>query len=112
MRLLSDRIEETVSVVHRRDCLLHEKIFVSAGQRGMQLRLSPQDLINYVLVFFEMCKCVLFFDQIYVNYANGGGEKNTAISLYGLAAGCLLLNFLDMDGRDFSKMRYCLWARR
>ena len=29
-------------------CLLHEKIFVSAGQRGMQLRLSPQDLINYV----------------------------------------------------------------
>lgn len=29
-------------------CLLHEKIYVSAGQRGMQLRLSPQDLINYV----------------------------------------------------------------
>ena len=29
-------------------CLLHEKIFVSAGQRGMQLRLTPQDLINYV----------------------------------------------------------------
>ena len=27
-------------------CLLHEKIFVSAGQRGMQLRLSPQDLIK------------------------------------------------------------------
>ena len=59
-----------------------------------------------------MCKCVLFFDQIYVNYANGGGEKNTAISLYGLAAECLLLNFLDMDGRDFSKMRYCLWGRK
>jgi Cys-tRNA(Pro)/Cys-tRNA(Cys) deacylase len=29
-------------------CLLHEKIYVSAGQRGMQLRLTPQDLINYV----------------------------------------------------------------
>lgn len=29
-------------------CLLHEKIYVSAGQRGMQLRLAPQDLINYV----------------------------------------------------------------
>ena len=29
-------------------CLLHEKIYVSAGQRGMQLRLTPQDLIEYV----------------------------------------------------------------
>ena len=29
-------------------CLLHEKIYVSAGQRGMQLRLTPQDLIKYV----------------------------------------------------------------
>lgn len=29
-------------------CLLCEKIYISAGQRGMQLRLSPQDLINYV----------------------------------------------------------------
>ena len=29
-------------------CLLHEKIYVSAGQRGMQLHLTPQDLINYV----------------------------------------------------------------
>ena len=29
-------------------CLLHEKIYVSAGQRGMQLRLAPQDLIEYV----------------------------------------------------------------
>ena len=29
-------------------CLLHEKIYVSAGQRGMQLRLAPQDLIKYV----------------------------------------------------------------
>ena len=29
-------------------CLLHEKIYVSAGQRGMQIRLTPQDLINYV----------------------------------------------------------------
>lgn len=28
--------------------LLCEKIYISAGQRGMQLRLSPQDLINYV----------------------------------------------------------------
>ena len=28
--------------------MLHEKIYVSAGQRGMQLRLTPQDLINYV----------------------------------------------------------------
>ncbi|MBR1923102.1 MAG: Cys-tRNA(Pro) deacylase [Paludibacteraceae bacterium] len=29
-------------------CLLCEKIYISAGQRGMQLRLSPQDLIGYV----------------------------------------------------------------
>jgi len=29
-------------------CLLHDKIYVSAGQRGMQLHLSPQDLIRYV----------------------------------------------------------------
>ena len=29
-------------------CLLHDKIYVSAGQRGMQLRLAPQDLIDYV----------------------------------------------------------------
>ena len=29
-------------------CLLHEKIYVSAGQRGIQLRLTPQDLITYV----------------------------------------------------------------
>lgn len=29
-------------------CRLHEKIYVSAGQRGMQLRLTPQDLIEYV----------------------------------------------------------------
>lgn len=26
--------------------------------------------------------------------------------------GCLLLNFGDMGGRDFSKMRYCLWGRK
>lgn len=29
-------------------CLLSEKIYISAGQRGMQLRLNPQDLIDYV----------------------------------------------------------------
>lgn len=29
-------------------CLLNEKIYISAGQRGMQLHLSPQDLIGYV----------------------------------------------------------------
>ena len=29
-------------------CLMHEKIYVSAGQRGMQLRLTPQSLIDYV----------------------------------------------------------------
>ena len=29
-------------------CLLHEYIYVSAGQRGMQLRLAPQDLVTYV----------------------------------------------------------------
>ena len=29
-------------------CLLHEKMYVSAGQRGMQLRLTPQNLIEYV----------------------------------------------------------------
>lgn len=29
-------------------CLLNEKIYISAGQRGMQLRLTPQDLISYV----------------------------------------------------------------
>ena len=29
-------------------CLISEKIFVSAGQRGMQLCIKPQDLINYV----------------------------------------------------------------
>ena len=29
-------------------CLLYEKIYVSAGQRGMPLRLAPQDLISYV----------------------------------------------------------------
>ena len=29
-------------------CRLHEKIYVSAGQLGMQLRLTPQDLIEYV----------------------------------------------------------------
>lgn len=28
-------------------CLLHNKIYISAGQRGMQLHLAPQDLINY-----------------------------------------------------------------
>lgn len=29
-------------------CLISENIFVSAGQRGMQLCIKPQDLINYV----------------------------------------------------------------
>ncbi len=29
-------------------CLLHEKIYVSAGQRGLQLRMTPEDLIAYV----------------------------------------------------------------
>lgn len=28
-------------------CLLWEKIYVSAGQRGLQFRLAPQDLIRY-----------------------------------------------------------------
>ena len=28
--------------------MLHDKIYISAGQRGMQLRLTPQDLIKYV----------------------------------------------------------------
>ena len=29
-------------------CLAHEKIYISAGQRGLQLRLSPADLIAFV----------------------------------------------------------------
>ena len=29
-------------------CILHEKIYISAGQRGLQLRLSAQDLIAFV----------------------------------------------------------------
>lgn len=29
-------------------CLLYDHIFISAGQRGMQLRIAPQDLIDYV----------------------------------------------------------------
>ena len=29
-------------------CLAHEKIYISAGQRGLQLRLSPTDLIAFV----------------------------------------------------------------
>ena len=29
-------------------CLLHKSIYISAGQRGMQLHLAPQDLISYV----------------------------------------------------------------
>ena len=29
-------------------CLLFPEIFISAGQRGMQLKISPSDLINYV----------------------------------------------------------------
>ena len=29
-------------------CLAHEKIYISAGQRGLQLRLSPADLITFI----------------------------------------------------------------
>ena len=29
-------------------CLMYERIYISAGQRGMQLHLRPQDLIRYV----------------------------------------------------------------
>ena len=29
-------------------CLLYDRIYISAGQRGMQLRLAPADLIRYV----------------------------------------------------------------
>ena len=36
-------------------CLMHERIFISAGQRGMQLLIKPQDLIEYVpLVVSEL----------------------------------------------------------
>ena len=29
-------------------CMMHEYIYISAGQRGMQVRLRPEDLIRYV----------------------------------------------------------------
>ncbi|MBQ9339295.1 MAG: Cys-tRNA(Pro) deacylase [Paludibacteraceae bacterium] len=29
-------------------CLMHDYIYISAGQRGMQLRIEPQKLIQYV----------------------------------------------------------------
>ena len=29
-------------------CMMHEYIYISAGQRGMQVRLHPEDLIRYV----------------------------------------------------------------
>lgn len=30
------------------DCILFDFIFISAGQRGLQIKISPTDLINYV----------------------------------------------------------------
>ena len=29
-------------------CLEHEAIYISAGVRGLQVRIAPQDLIDYV----------------------------------------------------------------
>lgn len=41
-------MKKTYPTFIHESCLLYDSIYVSAGQRGLQLKIAPQDLIDYI----------------------------------------------------------------
>lgn len=47
-RMLANRYEKPFPTFFHRSCLEFNFIYVSAGVRGLQLKIAPKDLIEYV----------------------------------------------------------------